>query len=70
MSVKRTMMLPDGRSGMIRHCRTRWIDTAREIVARNHPNSPSSGTMSTSGVERVSEAASRVMNVTAKTIQV
>jgi hypothetical protein len=49
--------------------RTRLIETARETVARDHPNSPSSGTISTPGVERVPDAASRVMNVTAKTIQ-
>ena len=49
--------------------RTRLIDTASEMVARDQPNSPSSGTIKTAGVERMPDAASRVMKVTAKTIQ-
>jgi hypothetical protein len=45
------------------------IDTASEMVARDQPNSPSRGTIRTPGVERIPDAASRVMKATAKTIQ-
>jgi hypothetical protein len=44
------------------------IETASEMVARDQPNSASRGTINTAGVERMPDAASRVMKVTAKTI--
>ena len=47
----------------------RLTETAREIVARDQPNSSSSGTISKPGVERVPDAARRVTKVTAKTTQ-
>jgi hypothetical protein len=48
---------------------SRLIETATEMTARLQPNSCSSGTMSTPGVERMPDAASRVKNVTPNTIQ-
>jgi hypothetical protein len=39
-------------NGPIAPYRKRLIPTAKEMVARDHPNSCSSGTISTPGVER------------------
>ena len=42
---------------------------AKEIVARDHPNSVSSGTIRTPGVARSPAATSKVRKVTPATIQ-
>ena len=56
-------------NGPHRPYRNRLIETANEIVTRFQPNSCSSGTISTPGVERMPADASNVRNVTAATIQ-
>jgi hypothetical protein len=49
--------------------RTRLIEIASEMVARDQPNSASRGTIKIAGVERVPDAASKMMKLTARTIQ-
>ncbi len=44
------------------------METANDTVARVHPNSRSSGIISTPGADRMPAAARRVTNVTATTI--
>ncbi len=55
--------------GPIRPNSTRLTETAMEIVARDQPNSCSSGTIRTPGVARMAAAVSRVRNETASTTQ-
>ncbi len=70
-SVRRTptRSMTAAANGPISPYRTRLIDTAPAIVARDHPNASSSGTMSTPGVARMAAATSSVTKVTAATIQ-
>ena len=56
-------------NGPVSPNRTRFTDTAAEIVARLHPKSCSSGSISTPGAARNPAAASSVTNVVTATTQ-
>ena len=56
-------------NGPIKPYSSRFTDTASEMVARDQPNSCSSGTIKIPGVDLMPAVVNRVRKVTATTIQ-